>query len=60
MWPWVEFQLQADQNRKKPLDTVPVHSRVHPREFLAQVRALRERMPRLHINDKQLRAARKH
>ncbi len=40
------------------LENVLVGSSVNPREFLAQARALRERMPRMRITDKELRAAR--
>ena len=40
------------------LESVLVGSRVDPSKFLAQVRALRERMPRLYLTDNDLRAAR--
>lgn len=40
------------------LESVLVGSQVDPHEFLAQVRALRGRMPRLRITDKGLHAAR--
>ncbi|HLY60215.1 MAG TPA: Arc family DNA-binding protein [Terriglobia bacterium] len=38
------------------LESILVSSRVDPQEFLAQVRALRERMPRVSITDEDLRA----
>ena len=38
------------------LETVLVGSRVDPKEFLAQARALRERMPHLYLTEKDLRA----
>lgn len=40
------------------LEGVLAGSRVDPDEFLAEVRTLRRRMPRLHLTDKDLRAAR--
>ena len=38
------------------LESVLVSSRVDPQEFLAQVRAMRERMPRVFLTGKDLRA----
>ena len=40
------------------LEMVLAPRRVDPREFLAEVRAMRERMPHVHLNDEFLRAAR--
>jgi plasmid stability protein len=40
------------------LETVLVGDRVDPHDFLARARALRERMPRVFITEKDLRAAR--
>ncbi len=40
------------------LETVLVGSKVDPQQFLARARALRARMPRMFITDKDLRAAR--
>jgi plasmid stability protein len=39
------------------LETVLASSRVDPKEFLAEVRALRKRMPRMYITAEFLRAA---
>jgi len=39
------------------LETVLASSRVDPKEFLAEVRALRKRMPRAYITEEFLRAA---
>jgi antitoxin FitA len=39
------------------LETVLVPQRVDPQKFLAEVRAMRERMPKLYIDDEFLRTA---
>jgi plasmid stability protein len=39
------------------LESVLVDSRLDPQEFLAEVRALRKRMPRMYLTEEFLRAA---
>ena len=54
----VRHRRGLDSEAISCLEMVLAGNRVDPRLFLEQVRSLRARMPRLHITNRELRAAR--